>query len=75
MEKQEVLDLMRSSSNNQEWNKNCDTVKEAHNNSYPSYWYVEVILSGLCDEVLGAGSSELKIVSGDEALNFLKKKL
>lgn len=73
MEKQQVIELMSSSKNMSEWNKNCNTVKEAHNNSYPSWWYSEIILSGLCDRTLGAGSSEIKIVSGEEALNFFKK--
>jgi hypothetical protein len=61
MEKHEVLDLMRSSKNSKEWNVNCDTIKKAHNNNYPDWWYQEVILSGLCDEVMGAGSSTIKI--------------
>ena len=73
MEKQEVLDLMRSSQNSIEWNKNCDIVKKSNNNQYPSWWYSEVILSGLCDEILGNGASQIKIVSGQDALNFLKK--
>lgn len=65
MEKQEVLDLMSSSKNQQDWNQNCDRVKKAHNNSYPSWWYQEVILSGLCDETLGQGASEIKISTID----------
>ena len=68
MEKQEVIDLMRSSSNSKEWNENCSKVKRAHNNSYPSYWFQEIILSGLCDEVLGQGASQIKIVTGKDAL-------
>lgn len=72
MEKQEVIDLMKSSKDKNEWNQNCNTVKNAHNNDYPSWWYSEIILSGLCDKTLGKGSSELKIITGDEVLNFLK---
>jgi len=61
MEKQEVINLMRSSKNSQEWNANCNIVKQAHNCGYPAYWYQEIILSGLCDEVLGAGASKITI--------------
>lgn len=46
-----VRDLMRSSKNEKEWNDNCDLVKKA-NNGYPSFWYAEIILSGLITEVL-----------------------
>jgi hypothetical protein len=75
MNKQEVIDLMRSSKNSTEWRTNCDLVKNAHSNNYPSYWYSEIISSGLCDEILGKGSSEIKIVSGKDALNFLENPL
>ena len=61
MEKKEVIDLMKSSKNLQEWNSNCDEVKKAHDNGYPEYWYVEMILSGLCDKILGDRSSKIKI--------------
>lgn len=63
MEQQEVIDLMKSSKNSQEWNANCDKVKAAHNGGYPPYWYKEIILSGLCDETLGEGSSKIKITT------------
>jgi hypothetical protein len=73
MEKQEVLDLMGSSKSSKEWNENCDKVKKDNNNNYPSWWYSEVILSGLCDKTLGEGSSQIKIISGDEAVKFFEK--
>lgn len=63
MEKQEVLDLMRSSRSPDEWNENCEKVKKAHNNGYPDWWFGEIVLSGLCDKTLGAGSSQIKISS------------
>ncbi len=62
MDKEEVIDLLRSSKNSQEWNDNCDLVKKAFN-GYPSWWYQEIILSGLCDEILGPGSSTIKITT------------
>ncbi len=70
MEKNEVIELMSSSKNSAEWNKNCNTVKESNNGNYPSWWFSEIILSGLCDKTLGEGSSKIKIVSGDDALKF-----
>ena len=51
MTKEEVLCLMKSSKNKEEWNSNCDKVKSACN-GYPGYWYQEVILSGLMNEAL-----------------------
>lgn len=64
MTKEEVIDLMESSKSAHEWNSNCDTVKKAHNNDYPGYWFEEILLSGLCDRVLGKGSSDIKITTG-----------
>lgn len=64
MEKQEVIDLMKSSKNSQEWNANCNAVKKVHNGDYPDYWYQEIILSGLCDKAIGEGSSEIKFIVG-----------
>lgn len=63
MDKNEVINLMKSSKSHQEWNANCDTVKKAHGGGYPDYWYQEIILSGLCDRTLGEGSSTIKISS------------
>jgi hypothetical protein len=72
MTQEEVIDLMKSSKNSQEWNANCDTVKKAHDNNYPNYWYPEIILSGLCDKTLGEGSSKITFSTGtiDELLNI-----
>lgn len=56
----EVKRLMRSSRNKQEWNDNCNTVK-AKCNGYPSFWFSEIIVSGLLNETLGSGSDEITI--------------
>ena len=37
MEKQEVIELMKSSKNSKEWNENCDKVKKDNNNDYPFF--------------------------------------
>jgi len=60
MNEKQVIELMSSSKNESEWNDNCDKVKEACN-GYPDFWYNTIILSGLLDRTLGAGSSEIKI--------------
>ena len=55
MEKQEVIDLMKSSKSEQEWNANCDKVKKAERAKtgadYPEWWFYEIILSGLLNQV------------------------
>jgi|TARA_Y100000310_G_C20691033_1_gene822215 hypothetical protein len=58
---QEVKDLMLSSKNREDWGKNCNIIKKKCN-GYPDFWYREIIQSGLCDEVLGEGSSKMKII-------------
>ena len=62
MTQSEVISLMESSKNDSEWSTNCKKVKEAHGGGYPSYWFQEVIQSGLMDRTLGQGASEIKIV-------------
>lgn len=51
MTKQDVINLMKSSKTGYEWNDNCVIVKKSHNNNYPTYWYKEIILSGIYSEV------------------------
>lgn len=46
MNEQEVVDLMKSSKSENEWNKNADKVKSAYN-GYPDFWYKSIIMSGL----------------------------
>jgi hypothetical protein len=41
-----VVALMSSSKSEQEWNDNCDKVKNA-NGGYPSFWYQTIILGGI----------------------------
>lgn len=49
MQEQEVIELMKSSKNEQEWNANCNKVKLA-NNGYPDFWYSSIIASGIYAE-------------------------
>ncbi len=71
MNQQEVIDLMSTSKNSQEWNDNCDKVKKACGGDYPSFWYSTMIMSGRMDQILGAGSSQMRILTGDDALKAL----
>ena len=47
MTKEEIIELMRNSNSEDEWNKNCDAVKRENNGGYPDWWYSEIIASGL----------------------------
>ena len=51
MTKQEVIDLMKSSMSEEEWNHNVDKVKLAHSGSFPKYWFRAIILSGVASQV------------------------
>lgn len=53
MTEQQVVELMKSSANEEGWNANCDKVKAAHNNDYPEYWFSAIMQSGIAHEVLG----------------------
>ena len=45
----EVVELMKSSRSEAEWNDNCDRVKR-NCGGYPSWWYETIIMSGLLHE-------------------------
>ena len=55
MTKQEVIALMKSSTNDRAWDNNCDKVKAAHNGEYPDYWFKEIVLYGIIDEYPSEG--------------------
>jgi hypothetical protein len=63
MDKQEVIDLMRSSNTEQEWNANCSKIKKACGNAYPPFWFRTIILSGLGDEIAAkwGGDTQIRI--------------
>ena len=50
MTKEQVVTLMKSSSNGQEWDANCDKVKAACN-GYPDFWFETIVMSGLLKQV------------------------
>ncbi len=49
MTEQQVIDLMKSSTNEQEWNKNADEVKKACG-GYPFFWFASIVTSGVMAE-------------------------
>ena len=60
MEKQEAIELLKSSKTKDQWNENTDKIKAAFG-GYPEWWYATVVTSGLMDSVLGEGASQIKI--------------
>jgi len=49
MNQQQVVDLMKTSKSEKEWNTNCDKVKKACG-GYPSFWYAVIIMGGVLAE-------------------------
>lgn len=45
MSKEEVIALMETSKSEEEWDANCDIVKERCD-GYPDFWYTTMITSG-----------------------------
>jgi hypothetical protein len=41
-----VLTLMRGSKSEQEWNNNCDKVKESNGGNYPNFWFRLILMGG-----------------------------
>lgn len=51
MNEQQVVDLMKSSKSETEWNANCDKVMAACGGKYPDFWYMAIVMSGVSEEV------------------------
>ncbi len=62
MVKEKVIELMKSSKTEKEWNENCDHVKRACG-GYPEWWYSEIVLSGVARETAESfgGTAEIKV--------------
>lgn len=52
MTEQEVVNLMQSSTSEEEWNANADKVKKASGGGYPAFWYKAIVVSGLANRTL-----------------------
>lgn len=58
MSEDEVIKLMKSSKTEKEWNDNCDKVKDAFGGNYPSFWFFEILLSGLANEIMSTWTTK-----------------
>ncbi len=50
MTEEQVVELMKSSTTEAEWNANCDKVKADAGGDYPSFWYKAIVQSGIAGE-------------------------
>jgi len=60
MTKQKIIALMESSKSEEEWNANCELVKEKCN-GYPSFWYETIVLSKIAQKVAAKWDSDAEI--------------
>jgi hypothetical protein len=63
MNENEVVELMKTSKNEKEWNANADQVRAACGGGYPNFWFRAIVMSGLMHEVSArwGGTDEMKI--------------
>lgn len=61
----QVVELMKSSNSEAEWNQNCDKVKAAFNGEYPPFWYASIIIAGVAIETTAkwVSNAEIKITA------------
>jgi hypothetical protein len=64
MNKESVIELMKSSQSEEDWNNNVDRVKAAFT-GYPDWWFAEIVASGLLKETAAkwGGAGEIQITS------------
>lgn len=60
MSQDEVVELMKGSKTQEEWDKNCDQVK-AEFGGYPSFWYGAIVASGVARETAAKFGSDAEI--------------
>jgi hypothetical protein len=53
MDRNSVVELMKSSKSEAEWDENCDLVKATFH-GYPEFWFKEIIQSGLAEKVFAS---------------------
>ena len=51
MTESEVVELMRTSGSQREWNANCDRVKAAFGGQYPAFWFAVIVMSGIAGQM------------------------
>ena len=57
------IEMLKACKTEEDWDKTCDTIKKARNGKYPIDWFPKVILSGLMDQIMGQGTSEIKVIT------------
>ena len=65
MNRNEVVELMKSSVSEDEWNANSRKVKEAFGGGYPDFWYHAIIQSGIASQMVAkfGTTAEIKVVA------------
>jgi hypothetical protein len=48
----QVAAVMATSRNEEEWNRNCDLIKEAFYGDYPPFWWEAVFMSGVAHRTM-----------------------
>tara|TARA_B100001964_G_C13672514_1_gene353969 strand:- start:73 stop:270 length:198 start_codon:yes stop_codon:yes gene_type:complete len=64
MTQDQVVELMKGSKSEIEWNTNCNKVKKACG-GYPDFWYTAIVLSGIAAETAKkfGGSADITITT------------
>ena len=60
MDQQQVIDLMKSSKSEAEWNANASKVKKACG-GYPTFWFSAINQSGLMSRLIASWSGDAKL--------------
>lgn len=62
MNPQQVIDLLKTSESEAQWNANCDTIKKACG-GYPDFWWNDIILSGVMRRIANrwGGDDQVRI--------------
>ena len=60
MNEVEVVELIKSSKTEQEWNDNCDTVKEKCS-GYTDFWFSTIVQSGIAKATTDSFNSSVEL--------------
>jgi hypothetical protein len=61
MNEEQVVELMKSSKSEDEWDANTRKVKGAFNGQYPYFWYKAIIASGVATQMASSSGSSSDI--------------
>ena len=59
----DVVEYMKLSKSDKDWDSRCDDVKDANSGGYPSFWYGAIMLSGVASATTATwgGDSEIHV--------------